>query len=433
MDKMQINNVFNNINWSQIIHSFVGIFGFLIIAFVLSENKKKIKPFHAVGAIITQIILATVVLHVPAIYKAFKAVSKGIMAVKEATVAGTSLVFGHLGGGEIPFVMKEGATFFNFAFQVLPMIIVMSALSMLLFHWRILPLIVRGFSWALNKTLNIGGALGVCMSAKVFLGQTDAPLLVRPYLNKMSRSELFTVMTAGMATTSATIMALYAMILEGKVDNPLVHILTASLIGIPAAIAISRIIVPKTVDDTKGDIVSPYNFSSSMDAVSTGTSDGLKLYFGVLSMVLVALALVSLTNSVLSIFPNIAGEAITLERIFGLIMAPVTWLMGIPWSESSIAGSLLAKKTVLNEIVAFMSLAELPKNILSDRTDVMMTYALCGFANFSSVGIVIGALGGMAPDRKSDILQLAFKAMIAGTITSCLSGSVIGLLWTIMH
>lgn len=380
---------------------------------------------------------------------AFSLCTRKIKNFLKATLAGTSFVFGYLGGNSLPFELKEGANAFIFAFQPLPMVIVVSALSMLLFHWRVLPTLVNLFSWALKKTLRIGGALGVCSAAKVFLGQTEAPLLIRPYLKNLSRSELFTVMTLGMATTSATIMVLYATLLENIIPFPISHVLTASVISVPAAIAISRIMIPHTGEMTEGDLVMPYEFSGTMDAVSLGASDGIKLFLNIVAMLIVILALVALSNTILSgltntvvwvysFFPNFldlseevlqSPPAITLQDIFGTLMQPFAWMMGIPWSEAFDAGNLLGTKTVLNEVMAFIGLSELPKGALSPRTSVMMTYALCGFANFSSIGILIGGLGSMAPERKGEVIQLGFKALIAGTIASCMSATVVGILW----
>jgi CNT family concentrative nucleoside transporter len=352
------------------------------------------------------------------------------MALKDATSAGTSFVFGYLGGGDLPFLQKEGSNTFIFAFQAMPMVIVISAVSMLLFHWRVLPFVVKFFSTFFQKVLGLGGALGVCAAAKMFLGQTEAPLLVRPYLGQFTRSELFTVMTAGMATTSISIMIIYAMILEGTISDPVAHILTASIISIPAAITISRILIPQVGEETSGHLVVPYQFSGSMEAITQGTSDGVKLFINIIAMLIVFLAIVALVNSLLSLFPPIGNEPISLQLLLGYALAPLAWFLGIPWEEAISAGALLGKKTILNEIVAFIGLAELPKGILSPKSDLIMTYALAGFANLSSIGIQIGGIGTMVPERKQEIISLGIKAMVAGTIASCMSGAIIGILYS---
>lgn len=415
-------------NYAPIGQAFLGIMVFIALSWILSERPGLVRIRSIVGGLLTQGVLAFMILKISLIQQAFLMMAQGINALKLATLEGTKFVFGYLGGADLPFTLKTGCSSFVFAFHALPMIIVISSISMLLFHWKVLPFIVRIFSWGLNKTLHVGGALGVCCAAKIFLGQTDAPLLVRPYLEKISKSELFTIMTAGMATTSATIMVLYGTILENVIANPVSHILTASIISIPAAITISRILVPHDGMDTTGEMVIPYTFSGSMDAVSQGAMDGMKLFLNIIAVLIVALALVALVNSMLSLLPSMGSGPLKLQTIFGWLMAPVTWLMGIPWEEASIAGHLLGTKTVLNEVVAFISLADLPKEALSPTTNLIMTYALCGFANFSSIGIQIGGIGTMAPSRRPEIIQLGFRALIAGTIASCLSGTIVGLL-----
>lgn len=417
-------------NMGLILQACIGLSLFFFVAWLLSENRKQVNFKSALLGFLIQISLALIVTKFGIVRDAFLWIGGGVMALKDATAAGTSFVFGYLGGGDTPYQAKEGANIFIFAFQALPMVIVISAVAMLLFHWRILPLIVKVFSGIFQKILGIGGALGVCSAAKIFLGQTEAPLLVRPYLGQFSRSELFTVMTAGMATTSISIMVVYAMILEGTVPDPIAHILTASIISVPAAITISRILIPQVGEQTSGHLVVPYKFSGSMEAITQGTSDGMRLYMNILAMLIVFLAIVALANSILSLFPTVGGEALSLQLILGYILAPLAWLIGIPWEEAIPAGALLGKKTILNEIVAFIGLSQLPKGVLSLKSDLIMTYALAGFANLSSIGIQIGGIGTMVPDRKQEIIALGIKAMIAGTIASCMSGAIIGILYS---
>ncbi|MBA3813914.1 MAG: nucleoside:proton symporter [Alphaproteobacteria bacterium] len=405
-----------------------GLILFFFLAWFFSENRRQVNFKAACMGFLIQVALAIIVTKFGIVRDAFLWIGGGVMALKDATAAGTSFVFGYLGGAPSPFEAKEGVSSFIFAFQALPMVIVISAVAMLLFHWRILPFIVKIFSGAFQKGLGIGGALGVCAAAKMFLGQTEAPLLVRPYLGQFSRSELFSVMTAGMATTSISLMVVYAMILDGTVTDPIAHILTASIISVPAAITISRILIPHTGAQTSGHLVVPYQFSGSMEAITQGTSDGMKLYMNILAMLIVFLAIVALANSLLSLLPTVGGETMSLQLLLGYLLAPLAWSLGIPWEEAVPAGALLGKKTILNEIVAFIGLAELPKGILSVKSDLIMTYALAGFANFSSIAIQIGGIGTMVPERKQEIIALGFKAMVAGTIASCMSGSIIGIL-----
>jgi len=407
-----------------------GMFVFLGMAWVCSENRQAIQKRDIFLGVGLQIALAIIITQFPLIRHTFQSLSKGVEILKHSTQAGTQFVFGYLGGGAVPFEVTpdSGASTFIFALQALPTIIVVSALSMLLFHWRVLPAITRLFSLALQRTLRIGGALGVVAASKVFLGNLEAPLLVRPYLKNFSRCELFTVLTCGMATTAASVMTLYASILENTVPNPIAHILTTSIISIPAAITLSRIMIPHEGPMTSGTLVAPYRFSNWMDAVSRGTSDGLTILLHVMAMLIVALALVSLVNAILVALPTMGGEPITLQRILGYVMAPVAWLMGIPWEEAPAAGKLLGTKTVLNEIVAFLELAKTPRTDLSVHSALIMTYALCGFANFSAIGIIIGGIGSMVPERRDEIVALGFKSLFVGTLATCMSGTLIGIL-----
>jgi CNT family concentrative nucleoside transporter len=410
------------------LHGLIGIAFFFIFAWAISENRRKVNLQATAIGLLLQVILAIIIVKSPVARAPFELLGHAVKALKDATNAGTSFVFGYMGGGALPFAVDNPSGLFVFAFQALPMVMVVGALSMLLFYWRILPVIVKGFAWALSRTLQIGGALGVAAAAKLFVGQTEAPLLIRPYLKDFSRSELFTVMTCGMATTSGTVMALYSTILENTIANPIAHIITASIINIPAAITISRIIVPQTTQVTEGDQIMPYRFSNWMDAIFRGTTDGLQMFLNILAMLIVVIALVALTNKILGVFPNVAGEPISLERIFGFILSPITWMMGIPWSEASVAAYLLGTKTVTNEVIAFLGLAKLPAEQLSPKSNLIMTYALCGFANFSSIGIMVGGLGSLVPERRDEVISLGFKCVIAGTISTCLSGTIIGLL-----
>lgn len=409
-----------------VVQALLGICSFVGVTWALSESPGAVKKRRIAQGLLIQLLLAIILTQFPAVQQAFQYLSGAVEALKNATQAGTSFVFGYLGGGDVPFESK-GNTFI-FALQALPMIMVVSAVSMLLFYWQVLPWIVKKISWFWRKTMHIGGALGTAAAAKIFMGNIEAPLLIRPYLSKFTRSELFSIMTCGMATTSASVMALYAIILKDVIPSTLGHILTASIISIPAALTLARIMVPEKEEQTDGTFVMPYQFSGWMDAVSKGTSDGLQIFLNILAMLVVVIALVALGNSILSFLPAIGGEPVTFERIFGYAFAPVTWLMGVPWSEALVAGKLLGTKTVVNEVVAFLELAKIGPGTLSPTTSLIMMYALCGFANFSAVGITIAGLGAMIPERRAEIMSLSFKSIMTGTFATCLSGTIIGLL-----
>jgi concentrative nucleoside transporter, CNT family len=305
----------------------------------------------------------------------------------------------------------------------------MSALSALLFHWRILPLMVRGFAWLLRRTMGTGGALGLGAAANVFVGMTEAPLLIRPYLAGMSRAALFALMTCGMATVAGTVMVLYAGILAESVPDAMGHILTASLISAPAALMLAGMLVPEDANEADQPLVAIASESrSSMDAVTRGTLDAIPLWLNILAMLIVMVALVSLANQLLAMLPNVAGEPLTAQRILGWIMAPIVWSIGIPWSEAQVAGSLMGIKTILNELIAYLDLAGLPSTELSDRSRLIMTYALCGFANLGSLGIMIGGLGAMVPQRRDDIVALGMKSILVGTMATLMTGAVVALI-----
>jgi CNT family concentrative nucleoside transporter len=305
---------------------------------------------------------------------------------------------------------------------------VMSVLTTLMFHWGILPPIVRGFAVALERTLGVGGAVGLATAANIFLGMVEAPLLIKPYLGRLTRSELFVVMTGGMAGIAGSVLVLYATMLGNAIPDAAGHLVVASVLGAPAAILISLIMVPEKPESRAlGELegLAPVA-SNTMDAIVRGTMVGLELLLNICAMLIVLIALVHLVNGMLGLLPTIAGAPVTLERMLGVVMAPVCWLMGIPWSEAFTAGALMGLKTILNEFVAYLKLAALPADALSPRSRLIMLYALCGFANFGSLGIMIGGLATIAPERRDDVVSLGFKSIVSGTLSTCLIGAIVG-------
>jgi len=406
----------------------LGILVFIGIAWLISEKRKLVKLPAVVAGIAVQFAVAGILLYVPVFQRFFLLLNNVVLALDSATRAGTSFVFGYLGGGPPPFMLQDPGANFVLAFQSLPLLLVIGALSSLLFYWKILPYIVRAFSFALRKTLNIGGALGLGASTTIFLGLVEAPLVIKPYLNDMTRSELFSLMTTGMACVAGTVMVLYATILNGVVPDALGHILVASFIHVAAAITIARIMVPETGEETAGSLMPAKTATSSMDAIVKGTSDGLTLLLNIIAMLVVMVALVQLANVILGVLPNFLGQPLTLQRILGFIMAPVVWLFGIPWSQAQTAGSLMGTKTILNELLAFIDMSKLPANSLDPRTRLIMTYALTSFANFGSLGILIGGFGSLAPERRDEVVGLGMHAILAGTLATCMTGAVVGIL-----
>ncbi len=375
-----------------------------------------------------QILLAILLLKLPFFKDIFLSLNKVVASLDEATTAGTSFVFGYLGGGALPFNEKSPGASFILAFKALPLILVVSALSSLLFYWKVLPVIVKGFAWGLKKTMGIGGATGLGVAANIFVGMVEAPLFIRPYLKEMTRSEIFMVMTCGMSTIAGTVMVLYASILSHAIPDAMGHILTASIISAPSAMMISAVMVPGTGEkQTTGDIIPPQGTKSSMDAITRGTGEGINLLINVVAMLVVLVALVHLVNIMLGLIPPVSGETVTLQRLLGYVMAPVVWLIGIPWSEAVTAGSLMGVKTVLNEFLAYLQMANLPEGALSDRSRLIMTYAMCGFANFGSLGIMIGGMGAMAPERRNEIVGLGLKSIVSGTLATLMTGAVVGI------
>lgn len=408
-----------------------GLLGLLLItalAWQLSENRAMVNWRIAAAGLGLQLFLALLLLKLPLFQQLFLSLNGIIIALQNATQAGTAFVFGYLGGGTTPFADNNNGNSFILAFRALPLILVMSALSALLFHWRILPLLVRAFAWLLSRTMGIGGALGLSATANIFVGMIEAPLLVRPYLKTMSRSELFALMTSGMATIAGTMMALYAAILGHSIPDAMGYIFTASLISAPAALMIALIMIPGSTNTAPAHLHNANPASSSMDAISRGASDGLKLLANIIVMLVVLVALVNLVNQMLALLPSFHSAPLSLERILGWLMAPMAWLMGIPWSEATTAGALMGTKTILNEFIAYLQMAALPEGALSQHSRLIMTYAMCGFANLGSLGIMLGGMAAMVPERRNEIVALGMKSIVAGTLATCLTGTIAGLI-----
>jgi concentrative nucleoside transporter, CNT family len=409
------------------LQSALGIVVILAAAWAFSENRHAFPVRTVAVGFALQIALALLLLKVPVARNVLFSLNGVVDALAAATKAGTSFVFGAVGGAPAPFAVTNPAGMTSFAFQILPLVIVISALAALLWYWRVLPIVVNGFAWGLRKTMGIGGAIGLGAAATIFLGMIEAPLLIRPYLAKLTRSEMFMLFSVGLATVAGTVFVLYATILEPVVPGALGHILVASVLSLPGAIMIGRIMIPGDVQTT-AEAAPGFAYRSSMDAIARGTEDGLKLWLGIVAMLLVIVALVALADIILSHLPALAGAPITVERVFGWIFAPVVWLFGIPWDQSATAGSLMGEKTVLNEFVAYLKLAALPHDALDPRSRLIMLYAMCGFANLGSVGIMIAGVSSLVPERRDDIVPLAMRALLSGTMASGMTGAIIGLL-----
>jgi len=418
------------------LQSALGIFAMLGLAVVFGENRRAVSLRQAATGLAVTMATAVALIKLPVLAHAFGAINDAVGAIANASRAGTSFVFGYVGGGALPFELKSPGADFILAFQALPIVLVMSVLTTLLFYWGILPPIVRGMAWLLERTLGVGGAVGLSTAANIFLGMVEAPLFIRPYLAQLSRSELFLVMTGGMAGIAGTVLVLYATLLAPLIPDAAAHFVIASVLGAPAAILISLIMVPETSDRrTAGELGDAAGLSDpekpatgTMDAIVKGTTAGIELLLNIVAMLIVLVALVYLANALLGLLPEIGGRPVSLQRLLGYAMAPVCWLMGLPWPQAVTAGGLMGTKTVLNELIAYVDFAKLGTDALDPRSRLIMLYAMCGFANFGSLGIMIGGLGTMAPGRRDEINALGVKSIISGTLTTCLMGAIVGVM-----
>jgi CNT family concentrative nucleoside transporter len=409
------------------LQSAVGLAALLALAWLLSERRAAV-PWRLVGAgLLLALVLALALLKVPPLAAVLARLNDALDVFERAVAAGTGFVFGYLGGGEAPFAVTNAGATFILAFRALPVVLLVAALSALLFHWGVLPAIVRGFAWLLRRTLGIGGAVGVSAAANVFVGMVEAPLVIAPYLARLTRGELFIVMNCGMATIAGTVLVLYATILGPVVPNALGHLLVASIVATPVAIAVAAIMVPPErsaeahIDFTRQD-------ANAVAALTRGTLEGLQLLLNIIAMLVVFVALVALANALLGALPGVAGSPLTLERLFGWAFAPLAWAIGVPASEALTAGALLGKKTVLNEFIAYLDMARLPPDALSERSRLLMTYALCGFANFGSLGIMLGGLDALLPaTRRAELAELGMKSVLAGLLATCITAALVGI------
>ena len=411
----------------MIIQSLIGIVALILIAIPFSESIQKIKVKFIIYALLIQTSLAFILLEIPFISSFFDVMSIAVESLRLSAIEGSSFVFGYLGGGDAPFEVSNNQNLPIFAFTFLPMLIFLSALSALLWHWKILPFLIKLLAKLFEKPLDAKGPIGLAATANIFLGQLEAPLLIKPYLNKMNQRDLLIIMTVGMSTIAGSVMVLYITWLDDKFTGVIGHFLTASILSVPAAIMFSNILIPSAQTELKTAKEDLKMYESSMDAISVGTKDGLNMFLSVIASLIVFLSLVALADFILGIFPNVYGEPISLQRIAAFIFAPIAWLMGIPFAEIIPAGNLLGTKTIFNELIAFNDLRDLDTNVLSERSQLIMLYGICGFANISSVGILLGGLSAICPDIRGTLLKIAFRALFAATLASCLTGTVVSL------
>jgi CNT family concentrative nucleoside transporter len=412
----------------QNVQSLTGLGLTMLICWLLSEDRRRFPWKLAIGAIAVQVALVLLLFGAPAARGVLQAMAGGVDGLGAATQDGTRFVFGFLAGGAQPYPVGDPGSLYILAFHVLPVILVVCALSALLWHWRILKWITRGFGFVFQRTLGLRGPPALAAAATIFMGQVEGPIFIRAYLELLSRSELFMLVAVGMSCVAGSTMVAYATILKGVLPDASAHVLTASIISAPAGVLLARIIVPPAPfeADEPLELAGDKAYASSIDALIKGTSDGLTVVLNVGATLIVIVALVSIVDRLLGLFPAVGGQPLGVARGLGVAMAPLAWSLGIPWSESRTAGSLLGTKLVLTEFSAFIQMARIGPHALSERSRMIMTYALCGFANVASVGINVAGFSVLAPNRRDEVIALVWKAMTAGFLATCMTASIVG-------
>lgn len=406
----------------------LGIAMIFAIAWGLSDNKKAFPWKIVLGAVLLQFAFALILFGIPIIREALFAANIVVDSLIAATAYGTAFVFGPTFGTQAGWEAHTGQPGPIFAVHLLPLIIVVAALSAILWHWHILRWITKGFASIFQRLMGLGGATSLAVSANIFMGMTEAPVLVKPYLKGMTRSEIFILMVVGFSTVAGSVLVLYGVFLQDVLPNALGQLLAASLIAAPAAVALALVMIPESIDSKLRAHEPDFEYESTMDAFATGASDGLKILANIVTMLIAAFALLYLFNNALGALPDVAGAPLSIERVLGWVFAPIMYMVGVPWSEAAQSGSLIGIKTVLTEFVAFLQLSGEAGEGLSQRTSMITAHAICGFANFGSIGILIGGLSIIEPQRRTTFLELAWKTLIAGTLATCLSGAVVGAL-----
>ncbi len=405
-----------------------GILVLYALAWLLSERRGAVAWRTVLGGFALQLLLALLLVHFAVARGAVLALNRAVDAVQAATDAGTGLVFGYLAGGAQPFAVVNPAASFILAFRALPLVLVISALGALLLHWGVLQAVMRAFAMLLRRSLGLGGALSLGAAVHIFVGMVEAPLLIRPWLARLQRGEIFALMSCGLAGIAGTVMVIYASLLGPIIPDALGNILIASVISTPAALALAAIMVPfAAAPEDEADLVAPHRAGGALEALITGTAAGIPVLAGIAAVLIVTVACVHLLDDLLALLPHLAGAPVSLERVMAWPFRPLVWLIGVPWREAGAAAGLMATKTVLNEFVAYLHLAQ-GGSALSPHARLIMAYALCGFANFGSVGIMVGGMGAMVPERRAEFATLGLRALIPGTLATLSSGALAGLL-----
>lgn len=412
------------------LQSLAGIVVIILLCWGLSENRRKFPIRLTIGAIAIQVVLILALFAVPQSHVLLGGVANGMSALSDATDQGMQFVFGYMGGGDQPYAVTNSGALFVFALKVLPLILVISALSALLWHIGVLKIIIRGLGYIFEKTIGLGGATSLGVASGIFVGNVESMIIIKGYLDKLTRSELFVLVVIGMANVSGSTMVAYVLILQNVLPDAAGHILAAAVVSAPAGVLLARIIVPDLINHKveKLDYGSELKYDSAIDAVSKGTVDGMTVAMNIAAILVVMVALAALANAILTVIPPIDGQPVTVERILGLIFTPLAWLIGVPWNEAAKGGEILGIKMVLTEFVAFLKLAAIPLADMTPRTRILLTYATCGFANIGSVGITVAGFGALMPDRRQEIISLIWKGLAAAFLATCLSAAIVGAL-----
>ncbi len=398
----------------------------IFLAWLTSSGRRDFPLRLVVAGLLAQLLLALLFLKAPPLQEALLLINRLVLALEAATLEGTTMVFGFLGGGPSPFEVTGPEHSFVLAFRALPIVIVFAALSALLWHWRVIPVIISALARLLGKSMGISGPVSMGGASSIFVGMVETPLLIKPHLKSMSNSELFMVMSCGMATVAGTMLGLYAGILASAIPASMSHILVASLISAPAAIMLAAVMLPPDREAGDATIIMDSPYSGAMDALVSGAGEGLRLLANIIGMLILFVALVYLADQALGLLPT--AEPLTLIGVFGRVLAPLAWLTGIPWQEANLAGELLATKVIINEMVAYLDMAALEADLMSERSRLIMTYSMCGFANIGSLGIMIGGMTAMCPERSADILRLAPRSIWSGLLATCMTGCFVALI-----
>ncbi len=417
----------------SILRGLLGMAFLVLVGFLFSSDRKNINWPLVLKGILLQLVLALLILKVPGVELVFDFISRGFVKTVNFAHDGANFVFGDFGSGKVNDYVR------NFATWILPSVIFFSALSSLLYYWGILQKIVYFMAYIMKRLMGLSGSESVAAAGNVFLGQTEAPLLVKPYLGKMTKSEIMCLMAGGMATIAGGVLASYIGFLGGDDTQSQVffakHLLTASLMSAPAAIVFAKIIVPEKEEINEDLSVAKDKIgTNALEAITNGTTDGLKLAVNVGAMLIVFISLMAFANYLLGLFGHYTGindlvaswghyDTLSFEAILGYVLSPVAWMLGVAWEDCMTVGQLLGEKTILNEFVAYADLGSL-KHYMSDKSTLMCTYVLCGFANFASIGIQVGGIGALAPEKKSVLAKYGVKALVAGTL-ACMSTAVI--------